>query len=103
MLKPRGGKKSREDYIEFCLTDSGQVLDPMGRLREVYPNTLSVRRLALEREALPVIEVVSPNELSVRDLFARFFKDVAGDPLSKEEVRAVDLIIEEVGREEVDA
>jgi exonuclease SbcD len=40
---PRDGK-SNEDYLEVTITDDGPVLDAIGRLREVYPNVMSIRR-----------------------------------------------------------
>ena len=40
------GKKDQhaDDYIFAKLTDSQVLLDVMGRLRQVYPNTLQIER-----------------------------------------------------------
>ena len=37
----------RDDYVLAALLDTGAILDAVGRLREVYPNTLAIERPAL--------------------------------------------------------
>ncbi len=35
---------AREDYIQACLTDEGELLEPMETLRSVYPNVMQIVR-----------------------------------------------------------
>lgn len=42
--KGREGGQAREDYIQACLTDSGELLYPMETLRSVYPNVMQIVR-----------------------------------------------------------
>jgi DNA repair protein SbcD/Mre11 len=85
------------DYLEVTLTDHGAVYDAMGRLREVYPNTLSLRRAELE---------LSPGEgpardhrtMTERELFTGFFEHVTGEPLSTEQDHALVDTLEDLSR-----
>jgi len=38
----------RQDFVAATLTDAGVLLDPLGRLREGYPNVLHIERPQLE-------------------------------------------------------
>jgi exonuclease SbcD len=91
-----------QDYLEVTLTDHGAIYDAMGRLREVYPNTLSLRRAELE---------VAPGQgpprdhrtMTERELFTGFFQHVTGEPLSAElDQRLVDTL-EDLGRRDREA
>lgn len=70
-----------EAYVEVTLTDGEAVLDPMERLRAVYPHILALNRETLMAEAggqqRPPVRGRSPHEL-----FAEFFADMSGRPLS---------------------
>ena len=35
---------NREDYIQAILTDEGEIIDPIGKLRSVYPNIMILKR-----------------------------------------------------------
>lgn len=37
-------KEGRQDYIQAILTDEGEIIDPIGKLRAVYPNIMLLRR-----------------------------------------------------------
>ena len=42
---------ARHDYLRITLTDSGALLNALGRLREVYPNVLQLERQFLQNTA----------------------------------------------------
>lgn len=96
LVKPTGSKKSREDYIEFSLLDRGPVLDAMGRLREVYPNALRVRRPEIELGGRPGFSAKEHRKISHDALFERFYEDTTGEKLSAEQRNAFLEILEEV-------
>jgi exonuclease SbcD len=91
-----------QDYLEVTLADHGAIYDAMGRLREVYPNTLSLRRAELE---------VTPGQGPARDhrtmteheLFTGFFQHVAGEPLSAEQDQKLVDTLEDLGRHDREA
>lgn len=90
----------RHDYVFASLTDKGALLEPMARLREVYPNALGCERTVLS--GIGSEGKVSPNhrELDMRILFADFVHQVTGDPLDHAARHAVDATIEALLREE---
>ena len=78
----------REDYLLIRLLDGSALLDPMGRLREVYPNVLQIERPAFERSGEETglsREDLKQDELS---LFRSFFTQVTGEALTEEQAEA---------------
>ena len=49
LLQRGASDPRRDDYVLASLLDDGALLDPIGRLRAVYPNTLAIERPAYER------------------------------------------------------
>ncbi len=90
-----------EDFVEVVLTDTDPVIEPMQRLRAVYPNILSLRREAwlAETRARATLDVPT---MSTRDLFAEFFRESTQEELSAVQQREVDAALaatERAGRE----
>ncbi|EGN75102.1 exonuclease SbcD [Idiomarina sp. A28L] len=88
--------KERDDYIEITLTDTDAILEPLARLRAVYPNILDLQKerfshrlgegASLAREHLKRTEL---------DMLADFYQQVTDAPLSAEQLSlAKDLIRE---------
>lgn len=85
----------RDDYIVARLTDPHPVLDPIGRLRKIYPNVLCIERLP----ANPVGELQTAGDrrqLDHRQLFAGFFKEMTGEPPTAEQLELFLAIAGEV-------
>ena len=73
---------SRDDYLSAQLTDTSPVLDPMLRLREVYPNILDMQ---LARQAEGQVGALSGGDHRQRkpeDLFRAFHLDMLGEEIS---------------------
>ena len=68
----------REDYVLARLTDRGALLDPMNRLRAVYPNALGVQRLVLDERGSAAERGRARGETTPAELFASFFEEVTG-------------------------
>lgn len=100
LLKSTGTKSSKEDYIEFRLLDKGPVLNAMIRLRERYPNALSVRRPEVEMRGDSSMSGVDRRKVSHADLFERFFLDVVGEPMTVKEKTAFEEILNDIQAEE---
>ena len=84
---------AREDYLAVTLTDRGALLDYGARIREVYPNVLTIVRESREGEG----DIVSPGELrrlTDREIVGRFFAHVDGDLEADEEAVLADLLNE---------
>lgn len=84
-----------EDYLLVRLTDPHALLDPMGQLREVYPNVLHLEKPGmLGRIDEPVQRArLQRNEL---DMFRDFFTQVQGQDLSNEQEQAVQTVIKAI-------
>ena len=84
----------------MTLLDTGALLDPMGRLRAVYPNALHLERPALEQAGQG--RSPNPEQLARGDeaLFADFFHQVTGGPLAPAQQAALHEVLEDLRREE---
>ncbi len=79
-----GREETSEDYLQVTLTDTEELLDPMGTLRSVYPNVLQIimdKNLSLaegEYESRLV-----GKQKSTSELFADFYEMLKGEPLDE--------------------
>ncbi len=96
--RPDAGEYA-EAFVEVVLTDTDAVLDPMQKLRAVYPNILSLRREAWLGETRAK-ESLDVGTLSTRDLFAEFFHEVTDQALSEAQQDEVDGALSAARREE---
>ncbi|HZH28273.1 MAG TPA: exonuclease SbcCD subunit D [Azospirillaceae bacterium] len=80
---------NREDYLVVRLTDRGPVFDAMAKLRQVYPNALTIERL--DPQAAPGTSGVSRTDHRRQeplDLFAAFWSEAMGEELGPAERQA---------------
>lgn len=80
LLGPAPGDNP-EDFLLVRLTDTRELLDPIGRLREIYPNVLHIERPALMQPATDALRA-HRHDGGDRELFAAFFEQVTGAPPS---------------------
>ncbi len=93
-----------EAYVEVILTDGEPVLNPVDRLRTVYPHLLSLRRQERPVQAGgpgPAGETLRTR--STFDLFAEFFAEVKGEPLTDPQGEVLTGVLDELGREQREA
>ncbi|UBM08895.1 exonuclease SbcCD subunit D [Cupriavidus metallidurans] len=83
----------RDDYVHAVLTDAGALLDPMARLRQVYPNALAIERAVLARNGQAGEAGRKLRELDTASLFANFFREVADTDLDDDQRRALDDLL----------
>jgi exonuclease SbcD len=70
------------DYVLARLTDTHAILDIIGKLRDVYPNTLHLERPGLQpKGGMPDAgrEMLKQSEL---ELFENFYAEVNGEPVT---------------------
>lgn len=77
-----------DDYLLVRLTDKHAILDPMGKLRGVYPNVLHLEKPGmLETNASQLKqESLKQGEL---DMFKDFYSQIAGQEMSEEQDKLV--------------
>jgi len=71
---------SRDDYIVARLTDPRPVLDPIGRLRKIYPNVLCIERALPSFQPGELQPSRDRRQLDHDQLFAGFFGEMTGQP-----------------------
>ena len=92
---------SREDYIQACLTDSGELLEPMETLRSVYPNVMQIIR---EREDAGIVgkefgtgaEDIFVKRKEPNLLFEEFYHEVQGTGLTEEQKAYIQTVVREL-------
>lgn len=89
---------NKEDYMEATLLDKEELIDPIGTLRSVYPNTMHIilAKNSEKEGLLPGEEILEQNQKkSMEELFADFYELVRGEALDEERKEAVAEIIKE--------
>lgn len=80
------GMGNAEDYVEVTLTDRGEILDAIGRVRAAYPNLMELRFEPAARQAQDVAP--GPRVASRRtplSLFEDFYAAQHGEPMAESE------------------
>jgi exonuclease SbcD len=92
----------KDDYLRVILTDEEEIIDPMSKLRSVYPNVMSLgfenSRTNIDISAITA-DIEALETLSVYDLFSEFFLGVQGSVMSKEQADIVRGLLERSGEE----
>lgn len=89
-----------EDYIRAVLTDKGELLEPMAKLKTVYPNILELKRSEQsDSQAIIDFEQGINVEEKPEKLFAQFYQQLLGEEMSAEEEAFLWKIIENVQKE----
>lgn len=99
LLRQGQEDERRSDYLQAVLTDRGELIDPMGTLRSIYPNMMQILR-AGEWEQEQRAEQKADRMLARRKdpvaLFEAFYEEVTGETLLAEGKKAVTDIIREL-------
>lgn len=91
-----------DDYIMASLTDKGELIDPIGMLRSVYPNILRLEREQYERKA-GEDRTSAANEFSKKnpvELFSEFYENMSGEEFNEDKTGIVEEVLEEIIRKE---
>lgn len=90
-------RDSRDDYIKAVLTDAGELLDPMAKLRSVYPNAMElVRKDRMKGNSSSAGSSVNIRQRSRLELFEAFYEDVTGNRCPEEGVDIIGEVIRTV-------
>lgn len=96
------GNTNLEDYLHVVLTDEGELIDPINKLREVYPNILSIEREAYMKENEVALTSAGKGvrHKSKLQLFKNFYSNIMGEELSEEKEEIIKNVIEKLQRED---
>ena len=100
LLEGPAAGENREDYLLARLEDREALLDPMGKLREVYPNVLHLERAGREGEGLAGAPRVDRRGQGDAELFESFVREVTDEDPSDEERAAFLEVAERLRRGE---
>lgn len=93
---------NKEDYLRVILTDEEVIIDPMGKIRSVYPNVMALdfenSRTNIDPSGTP-LDIDQLERLSPYDLFNEFFLDMSGAAMSEEQAQIVRELLEAEGEE----
>ncbi|MEZ5448884.1 MAG: exonuclease SbcCD subunit D [Thiolinea sp.] len=96
---PDANDPSRNDYILARLSDSGALLDPMHKLRQVYPNLLALERTGLLQTQAAGTQRPRPdrqhNELA---MFRDFYQQLQGETLTPAQEQALSELLDDLNR-----
>lgn len=79
---------SRDDYLRADLTDTNPLLDPMARLREVYPNMLELQFVQAASGSGGARASGDHRQRQPADLFQAFYREVMQEELGDAELAA---------------
>ncbi|HEX2926622.1 MAG TPA: exonuclease SbcCD subunit D [Ruminiclostridium sp.] len=89
-----------DDYIYAVLTDKGELIDPISKLRAVYPNIMGLsRESGSQREESKTSASQGYKSKTKLELFKEFYDSIQGEALSEEAETVMRKIIGEVERE----
>ncbi|MDU2147693.1 MAG: exonuclease SbcCD subunit D [Paeniclostridium sordellii] len=98
----RNIKEGKNDYIKAILTDDGELINPMEKLKSVYPNTMLITR---ERKKEITEDKTSAKgeykKKSKLELFKEFYDDLGNGDYTKEKEEVLINTINEVLKSEV--
>lgn len=88
---------NRDDYIYAILTDEEELIDPISKLRAVYPNIMGLHREDnSQREESRTSAGTGYKSKTKLELFEEFYKTISGKDLSEEKLSIIKDIIESV-------
>ena len=80
----------REDYLQVTLTDTEELIDPMGTLRSVYPNVLQI---VMEKNFTDGDEAyesrLTGERKNTTTLFGEFYELLKGEPMDERRMEIV--------------
>ena len=86
-----------QDFIRAILTDYGELLEPMARLREKYPNALTLEREhQLLAEAMQQYKRIDLQNQTPGQLFADFYSQVTGGTMTDAEIAVLEETVQTV-------
>jgi exonuclease SbcD len=98
-LLERGAFDPRpDDYVLAALLDRGALLDPIGRLRGVYANALSIERPLYETAGSAGQRRPRPGSVGDLELFGTFYDYATGERLDEQQRAELAAIIDRLER-----
>lgn len=86
-----------DDYIYAILTDKGELIDPISKLRSIYPNIMGLTKESnVTRDENKTSASEGYKSRSKIELFQEFYSSIQGESLDSEGLKVMERIIGEV-------
>lgn len=91
-----------EDYLKVTLLDEGALLDPMSKLRQVYPNVLQLvrKQASLDIENREKIKLLKDKQQDELQLFEQFYTNMTTSTFDESKRKIMIDVINDVRKEE---
>lgn len=91
-----------DDYLHIRLLDDGQLIDPIGKLRKKFPNTLRLERAVLQgtKKLDDLQRMKERQQMNHEQLFASFYEELKGETLPPKRATYINQIIDQLTRKE---
>lgn len=90
--------QGREDYLQVTLTDTEELIDPMGTLRSVYPNVLQIiMEKNLQSDVGEYESRIVGQRKGTAELFGEFYELLKGEPMDEKRRGIVEEVADAVG------
>lgn len=103
LLDPAFYEKERlHDYLKITLHDEGALIDPINKLRQVYPNVLHLERKidVIDMKKKHSFNATQSEKKSEIALFEQFYSEMTTSEFTTEKKEAMADVIEKVLKEE---
>jgi exonuclease SbcD len=89
-----------DDYIYAILADEGELIDPISKLRAVYPNVMGLEREnGVDRQNVKTSAESGFKNKSKLDLFEEFYESISGRAIAEDKLEILRRVIEDVERQ----
>ncbi|WP_416826091.1 exonuclease SbcCD subunit D [Ectobacillus polymachus] len=85
-----------DDYVFVRLQDENPVLQPMEKIRTVYPNAMHVERIIKRQESMDVENVTERHKMDDLALLNAFYREMKGTELSESKQHIFQEVLEEL-------
>ena len=99
LLDPQFYEKERtDDYLKITLLDEGALIDPINKLRQVYPNVLHLERKidVLDLKKKQSFNAIRAEKKSEIELFEQFYTEMTTSAFTSEKKAVMAEMIEKV-------
>ncbi len=90
----------RNDYLHITLTDEEEVMEAIGKLRSVYPYLMKLDYDNQRTQSNNEIKAVDIEHKSPYELFSEFYEKRNNQPMSVEQTKYLNKVIEDIWKEE---
>ncbi|MBS4189360.1 exonuclease SbcCD subunit D [Bacillus sp. FJAT-49705] len=95
-------KQNLDDYLKIILHDEGALIDPINKLRQIYPNILHLERKIenIDKKKKQFFTSVKEEKKSEIELFKQFYQEMTTSEFTDEKIAVMTDVIKNVLKEE---